>query len=116
MSISGKDAGVSIKIKFETFEDLAVFMISRATTINPLVSIMCKNNKCYSIINIDSNIIIFESPAPDQKEKQQCRYYYISDDGEIVCASNPQPGRVNLALVKLAELKIEPLKNISLEL
>ena len=113
MNSLNRETNLSIKVRFESFEDLAIFMISRATTINPLVSIMCKDAKCYSIINIDGNIVIFESPAP---KDMKCRYYYINDEGSVTCTNNPHPGRVNLTLVKLAELKIEPLKNLSIEL
>lgn len=104
MSVLGDSArrGDVVRIELESFDDMAFYMISRATGITSLVTVLCSSLKCFTIIPLgDGAYIYIASPLPE-KEKS-CRYYYIDDAGNLVCSQRPAPARTNLLIVRVRE-------------
>ncbi len=93
-----------LRIYLEDFDDMAIYMISRATGFATLVAVMCSNENCFTIMPLgDRSYVHILSPPPD-KEKI-CKYYYIDDQGILTCSQRPAPARTNLTIVKVKEFK-----------
>lgn len=91
-----------IRIYLESFDDIAMYMISRATGITTLITILCSSDNCFTIIPLSERTYIHLSSPPPEKT---CRFYYIDDSGNVACSQKPVPARTNLAIVRVREVK-----------
>ncbi|MEM0260648.1 MAG: hypothetical protein QXJ51_04735 [Sulfolobales archaeon] len=92
-----------MKIILETFDDMAFYMISRATGIVSLVTVLCSSEECFTIVPLgDGAYIYISSPPPDRE--RSCKYYYVDDIGNLVCSQKPSPARTNLLIVRVKEI------------
>ncbi|MEZ0290201.1 MAG: hypothetical protein ABWJ42_03825 [Sulfolobales archaeon] len=93
-----------IRISLETFEDIAYYIISRATGIVTLVTVLCSSSECFTIAPLGDGAYVHISSPPPEKEKI-CKYYYIDDSGNLICSQKPAPARTNLLIVRVKELR-----------
>jgi len=92
-----------IRISLESFDDIAYYMISRATGITTLITVLCDQNSCFTIIPLgEGSYVYIRSPTPDKE--RNCRYFYIDDNGNLVCSQKPAPARTNLMIVRVKEV------------
>ncbi|MGC9009712.1 MAG: hypothetical protein ACP5I7_03760 [Sulfolobales archaeon] len=93
-----------LKIYLENFDDMAIYMISRATGFATLVAVMCTTENCFTIMPLGERSYVHILSPPPEKEKA-CKYYYIDDQGSLTCSQRPAPARTNLIIVKVKEFR-----------
>ncbi len=86
-------------IELASFEDLAYFMYTRMTTVNPHTSILCTEKKCFTMISGGENhLFVVTSPPPREK----CRFVYVDESGKVKCSNTPMPGKPIIVLVTVS--------------
>ncbi|RLG88428.1 MAG: hypothetical protein DRO15_02880 [Thermoprotei archaeon] len=93
-----------LTMNFKSFEELALYLISRLSTVTPTTSIACSSEKCYTFTALtDEHFIILRSPPPSSKE---CRYYYINERGKLICSEKPVLGRPCLTVTWVSKIDV----------
>jgi len=91
-------------LDFKSFEELALYLLSRLSTVTPTTSIACSTEKCYAFSAlVDKYFIVLRSPSPHNKTE---RYYYIDEAGRLTCSNKPALGRPCLTITWISELAI----------
>ena len=91
-------------LDFRSFNELALYLLSRLSTVTPTTSIACSDDRCYTFSALANEyFIVLRSPPP---ESRSCRYYYVDERGQLTCSEKPIPGRPCITVTWIKELRL----------